>query len=357
MNDSANGSSGSSAGVVDAVVQGIAMPGSVVAKMPEPVPAHRNIMFTWLAGSMASCGAVTFTNPFEVVKTRLQLQGELAKSTPNMVKPYHNVMQAFWVIGKNEGLRGLQKGLGPGYMYQIMLNGTRLGFYEPVKGVLYRAFAGQTGESQQQPRRPIIALNVAAGGMCGMAGAALGSPFFLVKTRMQSASNFAAVGFQHNYTSSVDGLRKIWRDGGVRGLYRGMDAAMMRAGAGSSVQLATYDHCKSYISRNLAHRGFNDNSVGTHFLASMVTGFFVCMVMNPFDVVSTRMYNQKPSAAGHGGGALYKNPLQCFYKTVSTEGFFSLYKGFLAHYLRLGPHTILMFVFVEQIKAFGKKYI
>ncbi|KAJ2725465.1 Mitochondrial oxaloacetate carrier protein [Coemansia sp. Benny D115] len=325
-------------------------------RMPgEPKPARLgdSIFFAWFAGSLASCGAVTFTNPFEVVKTRLQLQGELARATPGMPRAYHNVAQAFWVIGKNEGLRGLQKGLGPGYMYQIMLNGTRLGFYEPVKTVLYSVFRGSSpsGAGKQS-----IPLNVAAGGLCGMAGAALGSPFFLVKTRMQSASSFAAVGFQHNYRSSLDGLRRIWSEGGVRGLYRGMDAAMMRAGAGSSVQLATYDHCKSYISRTLAHRGLDGNSVATHFLASMVTGFFVCTVMNPFDVVSTRMYNQKSASNGHGG-ALYKNPLQCFYKTVSTEGFFSLYKGFLAHYLRLGPHTILMFVFVEQIKALGKKHL
>ncbi|KAI8323135.1 mitochondrial oxaloacetate transport protein [Martensiomyces pterosporus] len=317
-----------------------------------PTSAHRQIMFTWLAGSLASCGAVTFTNPFEVVKTRLQLQGELAKASPNTPKAYHNVAQAFWTIGKHEGLRGLQKGLGPGYFYQIMLNGTRLGFYEPTKTVLYKVFTGKPSD----PNKPIIPLNVAAGGICGAVGAALGSPFFLVKTRMQSASNFAAVGFQHNYKSSLDGLRKIWREGGVRGLYRGMDAAMMRAGAGSSVQLATYDQCKRYIAGSLAHYGLDNNSAKTHFLASMVTGFFVCMVMNPFDVVSTRMYNQKSGSGGHGG-ALYKNPLQCFYKTVSTEGVFSLYKGFFAHYLRLGPHTILMFVFMEQIKAFGQKYV
>ncbi|KAJ2601139.1 Mitochondrial oxaloacetate carrier protein [Coemansia sp. RSA 1722] len=310
-----------------------------------------SILFAWFAGSLASCGAVTFTNPFEVVKTRLQLQGELARATPNMVKPYHNVAQAFWVIGRNEGIRGLQKGLGPGYMYQIMLNGTRLGFYEPVKNILYSVFTGHSSDGQKQ----VIPLNVAAGGLCGMAGAALGSPFFLVKTRMQSASDFAAVGFQHRYKSSLDGLRRIWSEGGVRGLYRGMDAAMMRAGAGSSVQLATYDHFKSFFSTRLAHRGLDGNSMATHFLASMVTGFFVCLVMNPFDVVSTRMYNQKAGANGHGG-ALYKNPLQCFYKTVTTEGLFSLYKGFLAHYLRLGPHTILMFVFMEQIKALGKRH-
>ncbi|KAJ1833925.1 Mitochondrial oxaloacetate carrier protein [Coemansia sp. RSA 2711] len=319
--------------------------------VPRAVSAQSNVFLAWLAGSLASCGAVTFTNPFEVVKTRLQLQGELARAAPSAPRAYHNVAQAFWVIGKNEGLRGLQKGLGPGYMYQIMLNGTRLGFYEPAKNALYSAFTGRPSAGQS-----IMALNVAAGGLCGAAGAALGSPFFLVKTRMQSASSFAAVGHQHNYASSLDGLRRIWRAGGVRGLYRGMDAAMMRAGAGSSVQLATYDHFKAYIARTLAHRGLTDNSAYTHFLASMGTGFFVCLVMNPFDVVSTRMYNQKAGAAGHAG-ALYRNPLQCFYKTVASEGFFSLYKGFLAHYLRLGPHTILMFVFAEQIKALGARYM
>ncbi|KAJ2139679.1 Mitochondrial oxaloacetate carrier protein [Coemansia sp. RSA 353] len=314
-----------------------------------PGVAQNNLFFAWFAGSLASCGAVTFTNPVEVVKTRLQLQGELAKATPGVERAYHNVAQAFWAIGKNEGLWGLQKGLGPGYMYQIMLNGTRLGFYEPVKNALYTGVTGSTSRGQA----PIMALNVAAGGLCGVAGAALGSPFFLVKTRMQSASKFAAVGHQHNYTSSIDGLRRIWQAGGIRGLYRGMDAAMMRAGAGSAVQLATYDHFKSYISRTLAHRGLTDNSVYTHFLASMGTGFFVCLAMNPFDVVSTRMYNQKTV---NGQGALYRNPFQCFYKTVASEGVLSLYKGFLAHYLRLGPHTILMFVFVEQIKALGAQY-
>ncbi|KAJ2163084.1 Mitochondrial oxaloacetate carrier protein [Coemansia sp. RSA 552] len=304
----------------------------------------QSVAFSWFAGSLASCGAVTFTNPVEVVKTRMQLQGELAQKGAQ--RAYTNVAQALWVIGRNEGVRGLQKGLGPGYAYQIMLNGTRLGLYGPAKEALYTA----AGRSMAEPA---VALNVAAGGACGVAGAALGSPFFLVKTRMQSASRAAAVGHQHNYTGALDGLRSIWRAGGVRGLYRGMDAAMLRAGAGSSVQLATYDHFKAAIAQRLAHRGLSADSAYTHLLASLATGFFVCLAMNPFDVVSTRMYNQKTTAGG--GGALYRSPLQCFYKTVAAEGPLALYKGFVAHYLRLGPHTVLMFVFLEQIKALGAR--
>ncbi|KAJ1949933.1 Mitochondrial oxaloacetate carrier protein, partial [Dispira parvispora] len=39
-------------------------------------PLVSPVAFGFLAGGLAACGAVTFTNPWEVVKTRLQLQGE-----------------------------------------------------------------------------------------------------------------------------------------------------------------------------------------------------------------------------------------------------------------------------------------
>jgi len=39
--------------------------------------------------------------------------------------------------------------------------------------------------------------------------------------------------------------------------------------------------------------------------------------MNPFDVMSTRMYNQKVEG---GRNTLYKNPLDCLMKIMATEG-------------------------------------
>ncbi|KAJ2748522.1 hypothetical protein GGI19_006082, partial [Coemansia pectinata] len=66
MNGSGSGgSSGGGVPAMDAVTQGFGVPGAAVAKKAEPASAHRSIMFTWFAGSLASCGAVTFTNPFE----------------------------------------------------------------------------------------------------------------------------------------------------------------------------------------------------------------------------------------------------------------------------------------------------
>ena len=49
------------------------------------------------------------SNPAEVAKTRLQLQGELAKTTS--VKVYNNAVDVLRKTYKNEGVRGLQRGL------------------------------------------------------------------------------------------------------------------------------------------------------------------------------------------------------------------------------------------------------
>jgi hypothetical protein len=57
------------------------------------------------AGALAACGAVTVTNPMEVVKTRLQLQGELA-AKGQVKKIYTGVFQALRIIAVNEGIKG-----------------------------------------------------------------------------------------------------------------------------------------------------------------------------------------------------------------------------------------------------------
>jgi len=107
---------------------------------------------------------------------------------------------------------------------------------------------------------------------------------------------------------------------------------MMRTGAGSSVQLPLYD----VVKQNLIKVGGLENGALCHGLSSLISGFFVCIVMNPFDIISTRMYNQAPDPITGRGGMLYKSPIDCAVKTIKAEGVKALYKGFTAHYLRIG---------------------
>ncbi|KAI9799863.1 MAG: Mitochondrial oxaloacetate carrier protein [Piccolia ochrophora] len=282
----------------------------------------------FIAGGIAACGAVTVTHGFETVKIRLQLQGEL-QSKAEAPRMYKGVFQGVGVILKNEGPKGLFRGIGSAYIYQMMLNGCRLGFYEPLRKTL-------TSALYDNPTKQSLGINVFSGAASGILGAAAGSPFFLVKTRLQSYSPFLPVGTQHNYRNAADGLRKIHHNEGVKGLYRGIGAAMVRTGFGSSVQLPTYFFAKR---RLVKHAGMEEGTA-LHLASSTASGFVVCCVMHPPDTIMSRMYNQT--------GNLYKGVFDCLYKTITTEGVLAIYKGYFAHLARILPHTILTLTLAEQ---------
>lgn len=223
----------------------------------------------FIAGGLAACGAVTATHPFETVKIRLQLQGEL-QAKEVAVKKYRGVFHGVGVILKNEGLSGIYRGLGCAYIYQILLNGCRLGFYEPLRATC-------TNLIYKDSNVQSLGINIFSGASSGVLGAMAGSPFFLVKTRLQSYSPFLPVGTQHKYRNAIDGLSQIYRSEGIRGLYRGMGASMVRTGAGSSVQLPTYFFAKRRLMR---HAGMEDGPA-LHLLSSTASGFVVCVFMHP----------------------------------------------------------------------------
>ncbi|TVY46466.1 Mitochondrial oxaloacetate transport protein [Lachnellula occidentalis] len=270
----------------------------------------------FIAGGIAACGAVTATHPFETVKIRMQLQGELQEKglQPRMYKgPFHGVS----VIVRNEGVRGLYRGIGAAYIYQMTLNGCRLGFYEPLRQTITSAIFTDS-KTQSLP------VNIFAGATSGIMGAAAGSPFFLVKTRLQSFSSFAPMGTQHPYKNAVDGMRQIHKGEGIRGLYRGVGAA-----------------------RLVKHLGMKEGPA-LHLASSTASGFVVCCVMHPPDTIMSRMYNQN--------GNLYKGVLDCLAKTVKTEGVLAIYKGFLPHLARILPHTVLTLSLAEQTNKLMRKF-
>uniref|UniRef100_A0A8C2U5J0 Solute carrier family 25 member 34 n=1 Tax=Coturnix japonica TaxID=93934 RepID=A0A8C2U5J0_COTJA len=189
-----------------------------------------------------------------VVKTRLQLQGEL-RAPGTYPRPYRGVLRAVGAVCRADGLRGLQKGLAAGLLYQGLMNGVRFYCYSCA---LDAGWTGWTGGT------------VVAGAVAGAVGAFVGSPWF----------------------------------------GEGSWAAVLAGG--------------------------------------MVSGVAVAVTMTPFDVVSTRLYNQPVEA--DGTGKLYRGFLDCFAQISSKEGLLGLYKGIGAVYLRLGPHTVLSLFFWDELR-------
>ena len=83
-----------------------------------------------------------------------------------------------------------------------------------------------------------------------------------------------------------------------------------------------------------------EESVGVHLFASLFAGVLSTTLTSPADVIKTRVMNE------------YSNQrinYSAFARSMlSREGFFSLFRGWMANYIRLGPQTTSIFLFYEQ---------
>ncbi|XP_066253445.1 solute carrier family 25 member 35-like [Euwallacea similis] len=292
-------------------------------------------------GGVAAMGACLFTNPLEVLKTRLQLQGELQAKGAHVVH-YKNVLHAGYVVAKNDGFLALQKGLVPALWVQLIMNGSRLGVY---------GYADTSGFLRDNEGNLLFTKSILITGLGSVIGQYSASPLFLVKTHLQAqAVQAIAVGYQHQHTGTFQALTNIFNANGIKGLFRGAVATIPRAFIGGSSQIMCFEYTKQWIDRY----NITDNSLLRSFMSSMVGGIVVSVVMTPFDLIMTRLYNQPTDASGKG--LLYNNYFDCTRKIYQSEGITAFFKGIGPMYLRLGPHTVLCLVFFDVLRGFAYSY-
>ena len=111
----------------------------------------------------------------------------------------------------------------------------------------------------------------------------------------------------------------------------------------NAAQLATYSQAKQLL---LSTAYFVDD-IKCHFAASMISGLVTTVASMPVDITKTRIQNMKIV----NGIPEYKGVFDVLVKLIRSEGFFSLWKGFTPYYARLGPHTVLIFIFLEKLRA------
>lgn len=277
---------------------------------------------------MAGMTAVCFTQPLDLVKNRMQV----AKTKTH--KTSFHVIQH---ILKSEGVLGIYNGLSAGVLRQGTYTTTRLGIYT----WLFELASGPKGEP------PNFAKKAGMGMAAGVVGSFIGNPTEVSLIRM-TADGHLPEAERRNYKNVFDAMIRMTREEGIFTLWRGAVPTMGRAMVVNAAQLATYSQAKEGL---LKSGYFNDN-IFLHFCASMISGFATTTVSMPVDIAKTRIQNMKIV----DGKPEYKNGIDVLVRVVKNEGFFSLWKGFTPYFMRLGPHTVLVFIFLEQLNSFYKSY-
>lgn len=80
----------------------------------------------FLIGGISGVVATFVTHPLDLVKTRMQLEGELRARTEYKAQ-YHGLIHAMSVIARTEGIRSLMKGVVPAILLGFQLNSVRYG--------------------------------------------------------------------------------------------------------------------------------------------------------------------------------------------------------------------------------------
>lgn len=234
------------------------------------------------------------------------------------------MLKMFMHVFKSDGILGLYRGLSASLLRQLTYSTTRFGVYEELKGLFTTA--------RQSPSFPTL---VAMASMSGFLGGIAGNPADLLNVRMQ---NDAALPPEkrRNYKNAIEGLVRMVREEGVVSLWRGVWPNSMRAVLMTASQLASYDIFKQGLLNNTS---LSDN-LTTHFLASFCAGFVATTVCSPVDVIKTRVMS------AHEGTSVFT----LLPEIMRNEGVGWMFRGWVPSFIRLGPHTIATFLFLEQHK-------
>lgn len=219
--------------------------------------------------------------------------------------------------------------LSASLLRQLTYSTTRFGVYEELKC--------RTSSPQQPNSLPSL---IALASFSGFLGGIAGNPADVLNVRMQHDAALP-ISQRRNYKHAIDGLVRITREEGWRALFRGVWPNSLRAVLMTASQLASYDGFKSLL-QNKA--GLKDDW-STHLIASTAAGFVATTVCSPVDVLKTRLMSAREKERLVG----------LLIRVWEKEGVSWVFRGWVPSFVRLGPHTIATFLFLEQHKVIYRK--
>ncbi|XP_077527449.1 uncoupling protein 4A [Haemaphysalis longicornis] len=309
---------------------------ATIARIPSERQYIDSFYYKYALSVAAASVAETTTYPLDIVKTRLQVQGEMAAK--GQLVDRRGFFKTAAGIVREEGLLKLWKGLPPAIYRHLIYSGCRMNFYEGMRDRYLKPKDGT-----RAPLWKCVLVGVLAGGM----GQFFASPTDLVKVQMQTEGRRALMGLPPRVTSTWQALKKIASEGGIRGLWKGGAPNVYRAALVNLGDLTTYDTGKRLLLQNT---NLKDNYF-THSLASGMSGLIAATLGTPADVIRTRVMNQPTDSKGRG--LHYSSPLDCLVKTVRGEGFKALYKGFIPIWARMAPWSFTFWVTYEEFRRFA----
>lgn len=298
-----------------------------------------------IAGILGGLTSTLVLHPLDLLKVRFAV----SDGQSSIKRNYKNISNAFSTIVKEEGFKGLYKGVGPNCLGAGTAWGLYFLFYNSVKKHML--------ETTQSPSLGPLK-HMTAGACAGALTTAITNPIWVVKTRLclqygtatvegttgtttrqaSSATN-SLLPDSKRYLGTWDALKKVYKYEGIPGLYRGFVPGLLGVSHGA-IQLAAYEEMKKiYIIRNKLP---NDHSLGTvqYLTCAALSKLLAASITYPYQVVRARLQDQHVN---------YSGVIDVVKRTWRYESYLGFYKGFSAYLLHVTPNICIVFFVYETV--------
>ncbi|XP_071385412.1 electrogenic aspartate/glutamate antiporter SLC25A13, mitochondrial [Centroberyx affinis] len=199
-------------------------------------------------------------------------------------------------------------------------------------------------QSGSDGSRPILvqvaesAYRFTLGSVAGAVGATAVYPIDLVKTRMQNQRTSGSLVGELMYKNSLDCFRKVVRYEGFFGLYRGLVPQLLGVAPEKAIKLTVNDFV-----RGKARQKDGTVPLPAEILAGGCAGGSQVIFTNPLEIVKIRL---------QVAGEITTGPRVSALSVIRDLGFFGLYKGAKACFLRDIPFSAIYFPCYAHTKAY-----
>ncbi|GAB1315174.1 hypothetical protein MFIFM68171_05384 [Madurella fahalii] len=353
--------------------------------------------FNALSGAVAGFTSGVVTCPLDVIKTKLQAQGGfIAQAAEHRhTRIYKGLFGTASVIWREEGLRGLYRGLGPIVMGYLPTWAVWFTVYNKSKKLV--------GQYQQND----LAINFWSSIIAGASSTIVTNPIWVIKTRLMSqTSRHDRAGFSlgprspntptsrptlhqpWHYKSSWDAARKMYTTEGILSFYSGLTPALLGL-THVAVHIPTYEYLrKKFTGKAMGAAGVDGQDEKEHWFgilsASIMSKIIASSATYPHEVIRTRLQTQRRPTPGQeymeglGGvaqgvgngvtqsqlprGPKYRGIVSTFRTMLREEGWRAFYAGMGTNMMRAVPAATVTMLTYESVmghlnhaRASGKK--
>ncbi|KAK9058009.1 hypothetical protein SSX86_022849 [Deinandra increscens subsp. villosa] len=230
----------------------------------------------YVAGLVSGVSMVIVGHPFDTVKVKLQKHNTEA----NGLK-YRGGFHCTTRILKTEGVRGLYRGATPSFVGMAIESSLVFGIYSQTKQAL------QGGDDTRKAEPHII---VPSAAFAGSIISFVLCPSELVKCRMQIQGTDSVVPAYRKYSGPLNCAVETVKTEGVKGLFRGGVATLLRESIGNAVFFSTYEYLRHYLHLQLKDSSFDHTNlvdVGIGIMSGGLGGIAFWSAVLPLDVAKT----------------------------------------------------------------------